>query len=148
MHSFVGNRIITRKIPYRNPLLTFMFFVNCNDFNLSDIQDIYNSNANNKANLPNIICFLDKGVVVNTHHSRAESFHHLHDISLIPEFNIEYQNDPSQWILIPFENLGASWFYLVIMLSGHLRQSVLTQPDLSKYLSNLLTWDRNHIQRM
>ena len=59
------------RAPYRNPLLAFMIFAAANDFRMKDMVELYSSKP--AGELPNIVCFLDKGVVVNVWIPTTES---------------------------------------------------------------------------
>lgn len=58
--------------PYKNPLYRFMFFVNSGDLVIQDLGTTLNQ-YNNK-HCPNLICFLDKGIVL-----KAEALEQLLD---------------------------------------------------------------------
>jgi hypothetical protein len=48
--------------PYKNPLFKFMFFVDSGDLDLSQLGVVLGSYAN--IDLPNVMCFLDRGIVL------------------------------------------------------------------------------------
>lgn len=50
------------KRPYKNPLYKFMFFVSCGKLKIQDLGVVLNQ-YNNK-HCPNLICFLDKGILL------------------------------------------------------------------------------------
>jgi hypothetical protein len=51
-------------LPYGNPLFSFMFFADKGDFRIEQIRDLYQTRPENE--LPNIVCVLNKGLIVNT----------------------------------------------------------------------------------
>lgn len=81
--------------------ISFMFFVDSNDFHLDQIRELYNSQP--ASNLPDILCFLDKGILYNT-----KSFINTDDDTLLYDINIsndfERVNYPTKWI---FRTFGA-----------------------------------------
>ena len=50
------------KRPYKNPLYRFMFFVNSGELKIQDLGVVLNQYENKHC--PNLICFLDKGVLL------------------------------------------------------------------------------------
>jgi hypothetical protein len=127
--------------PYRNPLFSFMIFVAANDFKIEDVTDLYASTLNRY--LPNVICFLDSGLMINTTTSRTDAGSLLlEQLNIHPEFNKPSIDRSDNWALIRFDSdagyqTGANLAYLYYMLIGHLQSCVLMQPDLFRYLENL-----------
>ena len=68
--NYVGNGLslgtgfsTSEKRPYRNPLFSFMLFVASEDFDPSNVGSLLKST--HIAELPNVICVLDRGILVN-----------------------------------------------------------------------------------
>ena len=74
---------LSANVPYRNPLFTFMVFVKANDFQPADLFKLYASRS--AAELPNIVCFLDKGVILSLQVSEQDGRHHL-GFNPVPEW--------------------------------------------------------------
>jgi hypothetical protein len=83
-------------IVYKNPLFSFMLFVNSGDFEAEDVSDFYKNTP--VAALPNIVCLLDKCVILNTYVARNAAGELL-PISMnpIPEFNAENPDTEHGW---------------------------------------------------
>jgi hypothetical protein len=124
--------------PYRNPLFSFMLFVHSNDFHIDHIRELYASRPHSE--LPNIICFLDKGIIANMEYTQNEDRSKSLGINLIPEFNSYSQKEGSSWVFVPWgaadNQLGANFGFLIFMLSSHLKKCVLMPPNLFAYLSH------------
>ncbi len=137
--------------PFGNPLFSFMFFADAGDFNIDQIRELYQ--AQPAAELPNIICILNKGVIVSTaSHIRKNSQQawepvepdHPRAIRLIPEHNDEYQkyfNVQSHWNLIEHGDdemsLAANLAHFYYPLIEHLQRCQLTRPNLTEYVNRM-----------
>lgn len=127
------------KRPYRNPLFSFMLFVHSNDFQIKQIQEIYKTKPSHE--LPNIVCFLDKGVVINAKYEEDNGNITIKTINLIPEFSKEEEGEPCKWFFAPWGSAdnrqGANFAYLIFLISAHLKFCTLMPPDLYAYLGRL-----------
>jgi len=137
--------------PFGNPLFSFMFFADAGDFKIDQIRELYQTQP--AAELPNIICILNKGVIVSTaSHIRKNSQQawepvepgHPRAISLIPERNDEYQtyfNVQSHWNLIEHGDdemsLAANLAHFYYPLIEHLQCCQLTLPNLTEYVNRM-----------
>lgn len=146
--NYLGNEIslgsgfsVNIKNPYRNPLFSFMIFVNSGDFKIDHLLESYKENENK--NLPNIILFLDKGCLVNAEFIKRNSEYDLASINLIPEFVTSEQKINSEWIFLSFgdktNSTGNNFGFFYFFLYEHLVQSVLINTNLQKYLSQFFT---------
>src|SRR5258708_10604753 len=84
-------------LPYGNPLFSFMFFADKGDFDIEQISELYRTQP--ESELPNIVCILNKGVIVNaaSHVWKNRQQRRVPaeqgqpgSISLIPAHNYEY----------------------------------------------------------
>lgn len=136
--------------PYGNPLFSFMFFVDAGDFRIEDVTDLYQTQP--KGKLPNIVCLLNKGLIVNAltlvEGNEQQIWQPLQPIrpsgiSLVPAFNDNYPSEGIQdhWVLTRYQTndqqLAAHFGVLYSMLATHLRECQLTAPNLVKYISKL-----------
>lgn len=127
----------------RNPLLSFMIFVHSGDFDPSRVQALLSSKP--RAALPNVICLLDKGVVVSMRVLQSgDGKVSPGAFSLWPE--LEVKETPSgtlSWVFLPFGQdeirPGASLGFLYGFLTRHLNSCVLTHADPLTYLARLFT---------
>jgi hypothetical protein len=129
--------------PFRNPLFTFMLFVSSNDFKIDQIRDLYSTRP--ASDLPNILCFLDKGVVVNAKIIANEFSSSLGSINMFPEFDKNAQKFSSHWVFIPFGNdenrMGINLCFLYFIIASHLKSCILMSPDLLTYFSHLFSYE-------
>jgi len=115
--------------PYLNPLYTFMMFVDCGDFDLDDVREIYAKT--DRDSLPNVICFLNMGLLMYWVDPKITPNHYQSIV--FPEFA-----DPSScvWALgpqTPKENLALLWATLTDALS----RITLSKPHYWDYIQNV-----------
>ena len=130
--------------PYRNPMLSFMVFIDSNDFQIADVEELYSSTPDSE--LPNILCLLDKGVVLNAKVPvGAEGDTPLSSINIHPEFNTETAGETNNWIFVPFGTLenriGANFAFLYFVLAQHLGSCLLEPPNLLQYLNRMFAYE-------
>jgi len=136
--------------PYSNPLFSFMFFADAGDFRIDQVLDLYQTRP--ASDLPNIVCILNKGVIINmVNHVEGKEQQiweplqqvQLGPVSLIPAYNDNYPMPDIyfHWVLIerdtPGKSLAANLATLYYALSEHLQHCQLTPPELLKYLKNI-----------
>lgn len=136
--------------PYSNPLFSFMFFADAGDFRIEQVLDLYKTRP--ASDLPNIVCILNKGVIVNTvnhvEENEQQNWEPLKEvkpgmISLIPAYNGNYQMRGLQfhWVLMKQRDndnsLAANFATFYYTLTQHLQNCQLTPPNLVKYLKSL-----------
>lgn len=127
------------KRPYKNPLFKFMIFVNSEQFYFSaeanKIGPVFSQN--DLKYLPNIICFLDKGVFVL---SKVQG-----DLPASMELYPEFINTDSnhKWTFREFGNTefiaGSNLAWLMVSIIGHLNLSHLLRPNMMDYLNHMFT---------
>ena len=143
-----GERQLTR---YGNPLFSFMIFVSSNDFQIEHIGELYA--ASSLPELPNVVCFLDKGLILNGGTSQTGRLLRVNLTS--DEHNSFYKNQPREgedhWVFSSFDTggklLAANFGYLYFMLATHLHNCILTPPDLLTYLNHIFTSQTTRIIR-
>lgn len=135
--------------PFGNPLFSFMFFADAGDFQIEQIRELYQTRP--AGELPNMLCMLNKGVIVSTlshirKHGRWEAVepNHPQAINLIPENNDEYQkyfNVQFHWTLIEHGDnemsAAATLAHFYYPLVQHLQRCQLTLPNLTGYVNHL-----------
>lgn len=134
-------------LPYGNPLFSFIFFVDQGDFQVEQIRDLYRERPAEE--LPNIVCILNRGVIVNAvSHMWKEKWIPTeqgkpHSISLIPERNSDYRFQPIEfhWVLTEHgedeTQLSANLANFYYLLMQHLQQCQLTLPDFTQYVNHI-----------
>lgn len=127
------------KRPCKNPLFSFMFFVDSENLNEDKLFDFYQSSESKL--LPSLICFLDRGTLGLGLYD-ADSYLSLHDL---PEF-ASYYREPGQeslwtWLTNSEQSSisSTSLSYMFFTLLQHLRNCTLTPPDLNRYVQRSTT---------
>lgn len=115
--------------PYRNPLLTFMVFIDTKTVGLSLIAKTIQDRGNKY--VPNFIVFLDSGIILNV--NKADFENRKITINLYPEF----EQQESIWVLMELgsENNTLTYFYMLIL--EHLNNAIVSVPNLRKYTNNI-----------
>jgi hypothetical protein len=124
--------------PYRNPLFSFMLFFDKGDFEWEDVAPHYV--ATPTLDLPNVVCILNEGVIVNTRIDRVNR--KLLSINVCPEFNqvdSDSESNRSSKIALgtDFERPGYALASLFFMLCAHIAGCVLMPPNLQDYLNRI-----------
>lgn len=132
------------KYPYRNPLFSFMIFVDSNDFVLDAIKDFYVST--NTSDLPNIICFLDKGIILSTQVSYTGTGElKTGFINIIPEFSSFTNTGENRFMFCPSEDKtyqkGGHLSNLFYVLLSHLQECKLDPADIKNYLLAMMCFE-------
>jgi len=141
LSSLDGLLSIECPMPYRNPLFSFMLFVQSNGFQPEHILDLYRSTP--RSDLPNILCFLDSGVVVNTDLPMTPdgAYAQGSGYNLYPEFNNPEPGLVNRWLFIPFEtenhSLSGNFGFLYYSLITHLKNSVLISLNMQTYMRDV-----------
>jgi hypothetical protein len=109
-----------------------MFFGDSKDLEVNEVGDFYL--ASKPEDLPNIVCFLDRGVIVHSKFLRTG------DGRLIAT---EYHVDPgldttadgeNYWMFVDWsENPERNLMFLHVLLSQHIDSCHLSTPNLSHY---------------
>ena len=116
-------------LPLRNPIFSFMFFVNSNNLTPADLKRQYKSQ--NYEILPNITVLLDQGIIVNVDKKEFEK--NKIKINIYPQFS----TNENQWVLFDLKGENNTLTYFYILLLEHLNSTTLSKPDLKNYTSQL-----------
>lgn len=127
-------------LPYRNPLLSFMFFVNSSNLNAKKVGTFLNSTDNSE--LPNFIVLLDKGVILNVNEEAYKNG--TLKINLYPEFETEN----NLWILLKIEEEQKVLIYQYMLVVEHLNNCVLSTPNLRNYTNKLFEFSLTNIIKL
>ncbi|AMV37108.1 DUF6602 domain-containing protein [Planctomyces sp. SH-PL62] len=128
---------------YGNPLFTFMFFVNANDFSPSQVASLYNLTP--LSELPNVVCLLSEGLILNTYYFKRDDGTALPvHINSIPEF-INTAPSPNvgyAWLLAKIgkapHRAGGNLSMFMHNLFAHLISCKLSKPNLTHYTLNTM----------
>ncbi|MGN6296750.1 MAG: DUF6602 domain-containing protein [Ginsengibacter sp.] len=116
-------------LPYRNVLLTFMFFVETKTVNYSHLREFIHTTENK--DMPNFIVFLDAGLIVNVNKKEFEK--NKIKINLYPEF----EEEENIWVMMNLPNENDTLTYQYLLIIEHLNNTVLSIPDLKNYVRKL-----------
>ncbi len=138
-------------LPYGNPLFSFMFFADKGDFDIEQISELYRTQP--ESELPNIVCILNKGIIVNAASHVWKNSQQKWEpaeqgkpgmISLIPAHNDEYRKQRGikfHWVLTEHgdndKSLAANLANFYYPLIQHLQHCQLTVPNLTEYVNHL-----------
>jgi hypothetical protein len=134
-------------VRYRNPLFSFMLFVDSKDFQMDHITELYESEP--AAHLPNVVCFLDKGIVLNAQiRSDEDGFEILESYDVWPEFYADVSG--YHWCFAPFgedtNRFGSNLGVLYFMLMEHFMQCILMPPRMLIYLKRCFSYEKRQVQ--
>lgn len=127
-------------LPLRNPLLTFMFFV---DGTLLDMKKMGVDLASiENRYLPNFIVFLDIGVIVNINKTLYESGEIK--INLYPEFE-----EDDIWVLIELDSdRNNVLIYQYMLVLEHLNNSVVNAAEVRDYTNKIFNISHSSILKL
>ncbi len=119
-------------LPLRNPLFTFMFFIDSTKLRAGDLGELYNTPANKE--LPNIVVLLDQGIILNV--NKEDFQNNIITINLYPEYEME----ENIWVLMNLHDENSVLIYFYMLIVEHLNATILTSPDINKYITNLFDY--------
>lgn len=124
---------------YDNPLFTFICFASGENFIFDDIITLYKSTP--AEYLPNIVCILDKGVILNVGINADENHTNiLSSVYLYPEMVTTL--DPS-WAFLEYGDIdtraGSNIAIFWSILATHLRLTKLFPPDMIHYVDQIIS---------
>jgi hypothetical protein len=130
---------LSANVPYRNPLFNFTILVKGgNEFRPDDLVELYASRPVKE--LPNIVCFLDRGVLVYGQIATGDGGQEF-TLSPVPEWVPDPEPNSEEryrWVFNEFDP-AVSFGNLYLTLLIHLSRSQLYSPDLMKYLHSFLS---------
>ncbi len=123
------------KRPYKNPIFKFIVCIDGGDFKLEDLFKIYQG-IDDKY-LPNVICLLNRGIVVKTLVENTS----LGGVELFPEFIPAEKAGKYKWVFLGLgdesDMPAANLAFLYFSLNQHLRHCLVLRPDLLKYFGKM-----------
>lgn len=125
------------KLPRRNPMFSFMFFVDSSNLKSSDINKLFKP-ENNK-NLPNMTVFLDKGLLINLNKNDYDQG--TITINLYPE----YEAEDNIWAIYELPDRNKVLIYQYMLLLEHLNGTILSYPDIKTYTQKLFNTSKLNI---
>jgi hypothetical protein len=126
--------------PLRNPIYRFMVFVDSTHLGHEQLADVYASSATE--DLPNLIAFLDRGILARAWVSDADGDHSpgVEGWQFAPEFHLG--EGPAAWTLMGFapSHEARTYAFLYASLMHHMATCILKPPQMLTYMTRLLTW--------
>lgn len=122
----------TTKNPFQNPILTFIFFGQSDNFSYEDITAQY-KNIPWKF-LPNVLCLFDKGLIVNINKPSLDKG--VVKINLYPAF-VEDDKDDNEWIFLETNKKRSAIGTLYYIVLEHLNTCVLGYPNMLEYMEKI-----------
>lgn len=116
-------------LPLRNPIFSFLFFVDGSKIDGKKLGAYLRSRDN--AFLPNFIVFLDQGIVLNVNRSLFERGEIK--INLYPEF----EKDANVWVFLALNEEHEVLTFQYMLLVEHLNSSLVSSPNVRRYTSGL-----------
>lgn len=126
--------------PRRNMLFSFMLFAE-KSVSLKKITNTINATPNEF--LPNVIVFIEGGVVVNVNKSMLAQ--NKVEINLYPEL---VTKDDGEWIFIGLDEENQRLTYLYLLLLEHLKQTIVATPDIQSYTKKLISIEPSDIRQL
>ncbi len=128
--------------PYKNPLFKFMVFVQSNDFAIEDLKQVLKDNDDKY--LPNIICLIDKGVILKSSVTKATAGYTLGPLHLFPEFIAEVDKSNYEWVFLECgrdtSRAAANFAFLIFSLNDHLKSCLVLKPEILDYFNCMFTY--------
>lgn len=126
--------------PRRNMLFSFILFAE-KSVSLKKITNTINATPNEF--LPNVIVFIEGGVVVNVNKSMLAQ--NKVEINLYPEL---VTKDDGEWIFIGLDEENQRLTYLYLLLLEHLKQTIVATPDIQSYTKKLISIEPSDIRQL
>lgn len=147
-HSYLGNNLFlpasektSAATPYKNPLFTFMMFVDIGDATVDqlvkELQPLYLEMPDQY--LPNIICFLNGVVVTKAEVSLEENNQRL--IAIDADSQRIVTREDTYWTIFKFTheefNSAHALANLTVTIFSHLQRCLLLPPPIQEYVAHL-----------
>lgn len=129
--------------PFRNPLFSFMFFVDSGDLTVKAITEEYAQLSNEY--LPNIVCFAGGKVLVKAELLEKDNAYQGGPIDG-NSHRISSRTD-IYWTMYEFTDEGSKGGHalalLMLLIFEHLQTCVLMRPPIGKYMNHILQGANN-----
>jgi hypothetical protein len=127
-------------LPLRNPILSFLFFINGSTTSFSDLGTFLKKTS--LKHLPNYIVLLDIGIIVNID---KKSFDERRiKINLYPE----YETEENLWVMLELGDENNVLTYQYMLLLEHLNNSVVSIPNIKEYTKNLFNFSFSNVHTL
>ncbi|MFC0878852.1 DUF6602 domain-containing protein [Saccharicrinis sp. FJH2] len=127
-------------LPKRNPLLTFLFFIDTRACEISDLGNFLNKTDNSC--VPNFIVLLDTGILINVD---TTAFNNGKiKINLYPEF----VSEESMWVLFEIDDEQSVLIYQYMLILEHLNSSIVAPPNLRDYTKNIFDFSLSNFHKI
>lgn len=127
------------KRPYKNPLFKFIVFIDSNDFQINDIKQLL-IDTDDKF-LPNLICIIDKGIIIKAQIIDENGVKSLGPVELFPEFIKAENQDKYDWVFLELgedtTRAAANFAFLIFALNSHLKNCLVMKPEILTYFNGM-----------
>lgn len=126
--------------PRRNMLFSFMLFAE-GSAKFDKIKKTIDATPNEY--LPNVMAYMGAGVVVNVNKALLDK--NKVEINLYPEL---VTKEEGEWIFIGLDEENQRLTYLYMLLLEHLKQTVVSTPNIQNYTRKLITFEASNICKL
>lgn len=126
--------------PRRNMLFNFMLFAE-GSAKFDKIKKTIDATPNEY--LPNVMVFMGAGVVVNVNKALLDE--NKVEINLYPEL---VTKEEGEWIFIGLDEENQRLTYLYMLLLEHLKQTVVSTPNIQNYTRKIITFEASNICKL
>lgn len=126
--------------PRRNMLFSFMLFAE-GSAKFDKIKKTIDATPNEY--LPNVMAFMGAGVVVNVNKALLDE--NNVEINLYPEL---VTKEDGEWIFIGLDEENQRLTYLYMLLLEHLKQTVVSTPNIQNYTRKLISFEASNICKL
>lgn len=126
--------------PRRNMLFSFMLFAE-GSAKFDKIKKTINATPNEY--LPNVMAFIGAGIVVNVNKALLDK--NKVEINLYPEL---VTKEDGEWIFIGLDEENQRLTYLYMLLLEHLKQTIVSTPNIQNYTRKLITFEASNICKL
>jgi hypothetical protein len=126
---------------YGDRVFSFMLFVKSQEAGLDEISSFYQ--AKHASELPNIVCFLDRGLILNVTYDYENGREGVRRFNAIPEASGPDDDSSHRWVFMPFsegQGAGATLAFFFYMLMNYLSLCKLQPPRIVDYINEIFPW--------
>lgn len=132
----------TTTFPYKNPLFYFGFIVTSDRLTNPSMDKFFTQDADWSL-LPNMICFLTRGLILNVRKNTEKLI-----VNLYPEFIKQEDKKDNQWVLVNFDKSSDCLGCFYYLLREHLFLTTLYPPNMLNYMQKIFKINKEDIREM
>jgi hypothetical protein len=132
----IQGAIADDKRPYRNPLFSFMVFVNSDGYDRDQLAGFYASRPVDE--LPSIVTFLDRGSVARAKVRLTDDGPVEPQWQVNPAVERLAAGEGAIWAMVPVADPGKVLGFLLLLLAQHLSHCYLKAPNYQAYTKDFI----------